>query len=166
MYQKNKRPHLITSIQLNWKTCLYLLIMKIYVFGNGNINLNDFIDLYKKPLDQFVNDPLVSFILCEFRGVDTLMHEFLKSETEQVSIYHVGEKPRYKADQFKTKVSSWKFIGGFESDEERDNKAIEDCTHFLAYDFNSDAKRKSGTLKNIEKCISLGKIDMKETIRN
>ncbi|MNE69937.1 hypothetical protein D3C80_1656950 [compost metagenome] len=80
------------------------------------------------------------------------MMEFLKCQTPNVTIYHIGEKPRYAPDKFKTQVGNWNFIGGFSSDKERDLQAMDDCTHFLAYDFNSDSKRKSGTATNIGLC--------------
>lgn len=133
----------------------------IYIFGNGNISLSEFIAHYQRPLEPFVKDPDYHFILCDFRGTDTLMMEWLKTETHRVKIYHIGEKPRYMPDKYKTQVSQWKCVGGFENDESRDKAAIEECTHFLAVDYNSNAKRKSGTLKNIEACISLGKIPIK-----
>ena len=132
--------------------------MKIFVFGNGNLSFNDFINYYIKPLETFLKKEDVSFLLCDFRGVDTLMMEFLKCKTNNVSIYHIGDKPRYIPDKFKTNVGDWKFINGFTSDKERDQAVINDCTHFLAYDFNSDKKRKSGTLKNIEACTALNKL--------
>lgn len=82
------------------------------------------------------------------------MMEFLKCISANVTIYHIGNKPRYIPDKFKTNVGEWTFIG----DKERDNTAIDNCTHFLAYDFNSNATRKSGTHKNIEICLSKNKI--------
>ena len=132
--------------------------MIIYVFGNGNIAFSDFLSCYAAPLKNLFGNPEHHFIVCDFRGVDTLTMELLKSETGNASIYHMGTRPRYIPDRFQTKVSQWKFVGGFTSDMERDRAAIENCTHFLATDFNSDASRKSGTQKNIEKCLSLGKI--------
>ncbi|WP_449400087.1 hypothetical protein [Chryseobacterium wanjuense] len=86
------------------------------------------------------------------------MMEFLKDKSENVMILHVGKRPRYFVNSFQTKAKNWKIVGGFNSDYERDWFGIELCTHFLAIDFNTNEKRKSGTLKNIEKCLSLGKI--------
>ncbi len=80
--------------------------------------------------------------------------EYLKSETSKVTIIHIGDKPRYIPDRYKTKVSQWNIVGGFESDESRDNHAIDTCTHFIATDFNSSDKRVSGTQKNILNCLS------------
>lgn len=131
---------------------------RIFIFGNGNISFNSFIQYYAQPLSDVLTESEVSIIVCDFRGVDTLIMELLKTETEKVSIYHIGERSRYKPDTFKTKANNWQFVGNFNSDKERDDKAIEDCTHFLAIDFNSDSKRQSGTSKNIDKCLKLGKI--------
>ena len=135
--------------------------MKVYVFGNGNINFGDFICCYEAHLRNLVAKPGSHFIVCDFRGVDTLTMELLKSETENVSIYHIGDRPRYIPDRFRTKVSQWEFVGGFKTDLERDSAALENCTHFLAIDFNSDEVRKSGTKRNIEKCLALGKINIR-----
>ena len=134
--------------------------MKIYVFGNGNTCFSDFTRCYETYLRELVAKPNTHFVVCDFRGVDTLTMEFLKSETGNVSIYHIGDHPRYVPDRFRTKVSQWKFVGAFKTDVERDIAAIEDCTHFLAIDFNSDKIRKSSTKRNIEKCLVLGKIDI------
>lgn len=132
--------------------------MNIYLFGNGNISFTDFLQLYGEPIKKIGFGADIYFTVGDFRGTDTLAMEFLKCETPNVSVYHVGKKPRYLPDQFKTMVSEWNLIGGFNSDSERDNAAIENCTHFLAYDFNSDESRKSGTQKNIVRCLSLNKI--------
>jgi hypothetical protein len=131
---------------------------RIFIFGNGNTSFEDFMQHYAQPLGHLTTELDTAFIVCEFRGVDTLVIEFLKTKTENVSVYHIGDRPRYKPDTFKTKAKNWQFVGNFSSDAERDKQAIGACTHFLAIDFNSDSKRKSGTLKNIEKCIELGKI--------
>lgn len=133
--------------------------MIVYIFGNGNISYKNFFLQYELPIfDLVVKD--AHFIVCDFRGADILAIELLKTETGNVSLYHIGDKPRYFPDKFKTKVSQWKLVGGFSSNEERDNAAIDSCTHFLAIDFNSDRKRESGTKKNIERCLELGKISL------
>jgi len=126
--------------------------MHIYVFGNGNISFADFIHYYQQPLSSYLSNNKVSFSVGDYKGVDTLVMELLKRESSHVTVYHVGERPRYLPDKYKTKVSSWKLIGGFDTDEARDLAAIESCSHYLAVDFNSDEQRKSGTLKNIEVC--------------
>lgn len=130
---------------------------KIYVSGNGNVTWENFHQFYIEPLKK-LNLSEYEFIIGDFSGTDTLMIEFLKDKSENVTILHVGKKPRYFVNSFKTMTRRWKIIGGFSSDYERDQFGIEHCTHFLAADFNTDEKRKSGTLKNIEKCLNLNKI--------
>ncbi|WP_175622899.1 hypothetical protein [Chryseobacterium schmidteae] len=132
---------------------------KIYVSGNGNISWEKFHQFYIEPLKK-LNLSECEFIIGDFSGTDTLMMEFLKDKSENVTILHVGNKPRYFVNSFKTMAKKWKTTGGFTSDLERDTYGIERCTHFLAADFNTDEKRKSGTLKNIEKCRSLNKIEI------
>lgn len=132
--------------------------MDIYIFGNGNLSFEDFKIHYEAVLLPVKDKQDVNFLLCDFRGVDVLTMEFLKCVSSNVTVYHVGERPRYFPDAYKTKAGQWKLFGGFASDAERDGAAIQACTHFLAIDFNTDAKRKSGTQKNIEHCLALGKI--------
>ena len=136
--------------------------MKVYIFGNGNIKFDDFEKFYLKSIKEITSKNNVEFIVCDFRGVDTLTMEYLKSTSKNVTIVHIGEKPRYLPDRFKTKVNQWKIKGNFEDDKTRDNFAINTCTHFIAKDFNSDINRKSGTQRNIELCKSLGKIQIND----
>ena len=132
--------------------------MNIYIFGNGNISFLDFIRYYQKPLSKYISDEAVAFSVCDFKGVDTLVMELLKCEATKVNVYHIGERPRYLPDKYKTKVSQWKLQAGYENDEARDRAAIKDCTHYLAVDFNTSEQRKSGTQKNIELCEAMNKI--------
>jgi hypothetical protein len=66
---------------------------RIFIFGNGNTSFEDFIQHYVQPLSVLLEDLDNSFIVCDFRGVDTLVVEFLKTKTENVSVYHIGERP-------------------------------------------------------------------------
>lgn len=132
--------------------------MKIYVFGNGNLSYDDFQEYYIQPLIEKELIHRAEFIVCDFRGVDTLLMEYLKTKSAKVTVLHIGEHPRYMPDKYKTKVSNWNIIGGFDNDQLRDDEAIKSCTHYLAIDKNSNDERQSGTQRNIEKCESLGKI--------
>lgn len=136
--------------------------MRVYIFGNGNISFDNFERYYKKPLQVLLKKEDVEFLICDFRGTDTLVMELLKNYTSKVTIYHIGEKPRYFPDKYKTNVGQWRIKRGFKSDEDRDAEAINDCSHFLAIDFNSDDSRKSGTKKNIELCFQLSKISLSD----
>lgn len=129
----------------------------IYVFGNGNLSWEHFQEFYINPLRNF-NFSDCEFIIGDFTGADTLMMEYLKNKSEKVTIIHMGEKSRYFTNRFRTHSGKWKKIGGFTSDAERDQYGISNCTHFLATDFNSDDKVKSGTSQNIDKCFALHKI--------
>lgn len=135
--------------------------MKLFVCGNGNIPFFTFIEKYINPIEKlYLENDDIEFILCEFRGLDTLMLEYLKTLTPNVTVLHMGYKPRYKPDEFRTYVKKWIFIGGYTSNYQRDMAAIDMCTHFLAYDINSDEHRISGTYKNIRQCLSVGKIQI------
>lgn len=123
------------------------MMKKIYVSGNGNVTWENFHQFYIEPLKK-LNLSEYEFIIGDFSGTDTLMMEFLKDKSENVTILHVGKKPRYFANLFKTKAEEWKIIGGFTSDYERDQFGIEHCTHFLAADFNTDEKKKRDTKKH------------------
>ncbi|MGB1014229.1 MAG: hypothetical protein ACPG4T_08865 [Nannocystaceae bacterium] len=131
--------------------------MKLYLFGNGNLSFEDFRTHYVRNLDLGTQAD-DSFVVCDFRGADTLVMEYLKHHSGRVQVFHMGERPRYLPDKYRTKVSQWELVGGFESDEARDDAAIDASTHFLAYDTNSSPKRQSGTGRNIDRCLKLGKI--------
>jgi hypothetical protein len=135
----------------------------VLIFGNGNLSLNDFLTEYLTYLDtlDFDND---AFIVGDFRGADTLALEYLKTKSANVKVFHVGERPRYFPDKFKTKVGTWKTVGGFRNDAARDLAMIQACTHFIGVDYNSDENRVSGTAKNIQKCRQLDKIDLRKPL--
>ncbi|MEM9983110.1 MAG: hypothetical protein AAF734_11485 [Bacteroidota bacterium] len=130
---------------------------QLYIFGNGNITWENF-QAYYLPTLTSIDYHTTYFHVCDFKGADTLAMEFLKMYTGKVTLYHIGERPRYLPDKYKTKVSQWQLAGGYTSDEERDRAAIEACTHYLAIDFNSKEKSLSGTQKNILLCQQLQKI--------
>jgi hypothetical protein len=132
--------------------------MKVFIFGNGNIDFQTFMGLYQERIIPLIRDN-ATFIVCDFRGADTLAIELLK-HYPNVELCYMGGVPRYMPDKFKTQAGRWKFTGGFKSDTERDEHAISQCTHFIGFDFNSDDKRISGTAKNIAKCVALGKIPL------
>ena len=131
--------------------------MVTYIFGNGNIPFDEFVRYYV-PRINAAHEEGSSFIVCDFRGADTLAQEYLKTLTKDVTVMHVADRPRYLVDKYKTNAESWDIVGGFGSDGERDDAAIEACTYFIALDINSYGFRKSGTLKNTEKCMASGKI--------
>jgi hypothetical protein len=136
--------------------------MKVCIFGNGNISFENFQKEYLRFIES-LDLKTIEFHLADFRGTDTLMMEYLKTKSSRVIVYHIGEKPRYFPDKFKTLVGEWIIKGNYRSDLERDSDMIRNCTHFLAVDHNSDEKRKSGTAKNIEMCLKENKINLKDS---
>ncbi len=131
--------------------------MKIYLFGNGNLAFSDFVESYVRVIESLQFGKRDGFVVCDFRGVDTLAMEYLKTFTANVQVFHIGERPRYLPDRYRTKVSGWKLVGGFASDAARDDAAIAACTHFIARDQNTTPARVSGTARNIARCLALGK---------
>ena len=132
----------------------------IYIFGNGNLSFSDFEQYYLSVIRQEASDPATSFLIGDFRGTDTLAMELLKNLTPRVTVLHIGERPRYFPDKFRTNAGNWSVRGGFQSDTERDEFAIAHCTHFIAVDFNSDSQRTSGTLRNMHACLNAGKTNL------
>jgi len=69
-------------------------IMRVFVFGNGNISFADFLTYYQQPISQLLqNIEDLSFLICDFRGTDTLTLEFLKTQSAKVQLCHIGENP-------------------------------------------------------------------------
>jgi len=101
----------------------------IFICGNGNISFEKFNEYYINKLKHHIN-PNNYFIIGDFRGVDTLIQEYLKTLTSNVEVCHLYKKPRYLSDKFKTYVCNWKITGNFKTNEERDLYMINKCTHF------------------------------------
>jgi hypothetical protein len=76
----------------------------VFVFGNGNISFQEFHNKYVNILDRLKEQSDISFIVCDFRGTDTLVMEYLKNNSN-VTLLHIGDKPRYIPDKYKTKVN-------------------------------------------------------------
>lgn len=130
--------------------------MRLYVFGNGNLDFDVFTRLYVPALETAL-DKDAGFLVCDFRGADTLTMEWLKTRTGNVEVLHVGGRPRYLPDKHRTRVSEWTVTGGFTSDAQRDEEALRRSTHALAVDFNSDASRTSGTAKMLARAMAEGR---------
>ena len=137
--------------------------MKLFLFGNGNISFNFFLEYYVPIINKAIENDL-SFIVGDFRGSDVLIQEYLKDKTRKVEIYHCFDSPRYLADKFKTKVSSWMIKGGYATDLERDRAMINGCNFYFGVDLNSDHKRESGTLKNLKALSTTAKINYKDSV--
>lgn len=130
--------------------------MRVYVFGNGNLGFDAFVQRYVPSLVSAL-DADATFVVCDFRGTDVLTMEWLKTRSGHVEVLHVGSRPRYLPDRFRTRVSSWTIRGGFASDADRDDAALQRCTHVLAVDFNSDDARTSATATMLARATQAGR---------
>ncbi len=128
----------------------------VYVFGNGNTSWEEFQEFYIPRLEALLKEPH-KILVCDFRGVDTMAMEWLKTRTPNVAVYHMRKRPRAFPDTFRTEARDWIMKGGFRTDNDRDAACISACTHYIAFDRNSDEKRTSGTQRNINTLSSLGK---------
>jgi hypothetical protein len=79
--------------------------MHLYVFRNGNLSFRDFLEIYAEPLGRLQHDRALRVLVCDFRVVDALVMEYPKCSTANVRVYHVGDRPRYLPDAFRTLVS-------------------------------------------------------------
>ncbi len=132
----------------------------IYVFGNGRLAFDDFLDLYRPPIEAALAEPSTTWLVGDFRGVDTLVMEVLKARTAAVTVFHVGERPRYLPDRHGTLAARWQLRGGFADDRGRDDAALAACTHFLAVDRFSRPGKPTGTAGLIDRCRAAGKLPL------
>jgi hypothetical protein len=128
--------------------------MSIY-FVSGHL------DISKEEFTQHYSDKLLSalktdasFVVGDASGVDTLAQAFLSLYTQEVTVYHMFDKPRNNSSGFKT-------IGGFKKDKERDEQMTLDSNKDIAWYRSVDEqkalyqgkyrKRTSGTEKNVKR---------------
>lgn len=137
----------------------------VYVFGNGRLEFDDFIQLYAPTMRAAIS-PETTWILGDHCGVDTLAMEFLKTRSERVTVLHVGERPRYLPDRHDTLARAWTLLGGFADDHARDEAAVDRCTHYLAVDRFATPLRPTGTASLIARCVSRGRVSLRATPRD
>lgn len=134
---------------------------KVYIFGHNNITWNSFVAYYESALHDTIQTWVdAEYLVCDARGCDTLTMEWLKTQTDLVTVHHMFEKPRYLPDTYKSKVSSWSIQGGFISDKHRDTYCVDKCTHFVGFSSRPD----SSTQKLRDLCLEKGKIDLTELV--
>lgn len=129
---------------------------RIYVFGNGALSFDDFRGLYVPAIESALARVGTSWVVCDFRGVDTLTMEYLKTRTAAVTVVHIGAAPRYLPDRRGTHVQQWTIRGGFADDAARDQAALATATHFLAIDRFSTPARATATVRLIDNAMAVG----------
>ena len=117
--------------------------MVYFISGHRNID-QEFFDRYYKPLLEAVlqNDPFPKFVVGDCEGVDTMAQDWLEKNVTKdiVTVYHMYDSPRYNAGSFKT-------VGGFKSDVERDEAMTRNSDIDIAYIMKGRCT--SGTAQNI-----------------
>ncbi len=124
------------------------------------MSFDDFRGLYVLAIDSALERVATSWVVCDFRGVDTLTMEYLKTRTAAVSVFHVGAAPRYLPDRRHTHVDEWTIRGGFADDAARDQAALASATHFLAVDRFSTPKRPTATARLVDRAMAAGRVPL------
>jgi hypothetical protein len=116
-----------------------------FISGHRNITEEEF-DIYKQKIQMVLeNTPDASFVIGDYYGVDIMAQNYLINDLqinpERITVYHMFTKPRNANEQIVN------FVGGFESDEERDSAMTKDSSFDIA--FIRDHTQLSGTAQNI-----------------
>lgn len=121
---------------------------KSFISGHGSTSFEEWFLHYKPLIDKalFENS---EFILGDFRGTDVLTMEYLKDKTVNVTICHCFKKARYQVDTVGLFSADWQYVGGFQSDEERDAFMTQNSNDDIAW--VRSGKEESGTAKNLKR---------------
>ena len=117
-----------------------------FISGHGTLSFDKFYSIYV-PLINKALEHNHNFIIGDFNSVDTLAQEYLKDNTSNVTICHCFKSPRYKVNKYELNSNDWKYIGGFKSDDERDEYMTNNSDYDIAY----SERENSGTSKNINR---------------
>lgn len=132
---------------------------------NGIVFVSGHLDLTKKEFDEHYRTPILvalgagkSFVIGDAKGCDAmaqrLIDEVLRLDADRqdddVVVYHMLRKPRNNIGKFST-------VGGFKSDEERDQEMTFASTEDIAW--VRPGREKSGTAKNLARRKSKKEMD-------
>lgn len=117
-----------------------------FISGHGTLTFNQFFDVYIPEIDKAL-ELNHNFIIGDYNGTDTLAQEYLKDKTNNVTICHCFDKPRYRVNKYRLNSEHWIYIANFESDDERDSY----MTNHSDYDIAISLYRNSGTQKNLNR---------------
>ncbi|MBL8796960.1 MAG: hypothetical protein JNM56_23870 [Planctomycetia bacterium] len=111
-----------------------------FVSGHLDLSATEFEAHYRAVLDEALarGD---SFIVGDARGADAMSQAYLWGRTSAVTVYHMFTSPRNNVG-FQT-------IGGFQSDEERDQRMTAVSDADIAW--VRPGREKSGTQRNIDR---------------
>lgn len=117
-----------------------------FISGHRDITQEEFKINYESILKEIaLNDTTSLFIIGDYNGVDIMAQNYLLDELEvdpeRITVFHMLTEPR----NINSKITQ--FIGGFESDEERDSAMTNASFKDIA--FIRDNTKLSGTAQNI-----------------
>lgn len=116
-----------------------------FISGHRNITEDEF-DVYKRKIQSVLETtPDALFVVGDYYGVDIMSQNYLINDLqiapERITVYHMFTTPRNANEQIVN------FVGGFESDEDRDAAMTKDSSFDIA--FIRDHTQLSGTAQNI-----------------
>ena len=103
-----------------------------FISGHIDISEQDF-DIHYKPLINKALEEKAKFFVGDAKGIDTFaqryLNEYSKTDSsicDRVLVFHMFDKPRNNMGSFKT-------VGGFKSDEDRDSNMTLNSTKDILY---------------------------------
>lgn len=118
--------------------------MIAYISGHLDLTVNEFYEHYREAIDKamLAGD---SFVIGDAIGVDWIAQTYLVATqlpipADRLIIYHMLERPRHA-------YSEYEWVGGFQSDEERDAAMTSISDYDIAW--VRPGREKSGTAKNL-----------------
>lgn len=145
--------------------------MIYFVSGHMDLSFEDFMKYYTPVLlDIFSYDAYPIFVVGDCKGVDKFSMDYIYNNMRcgELHIYHMFDSPRNKPERHIEEGYNlideydWvdrgdsveiQFIGGFQSDEERDSAMTQNSDCDIA--FIKDNRWNSGTAKNIKRRHSI-----------
>jgi hypothetical protein len=131
-----------------------------FISGHCDITQDEFKKYYHRRIDMALEKKSM-FVMGDARGVDMLAQAYLNGKTENVVVYHIGEKPLHNIGGYPT-------IGGFKNHKKKDSAMTYASDADIAWVRSDEEqrqlygnkyrKRKSGTQKNLERRAKIDKV--------
>lgn len=117
-----------------------------FISGHRDITQEEFELNYQEALNSIISDvPDCKFVVGDYYGVDIMAQNYLvdvlQVDPSRITVYHMKESPRNINEKIKNTV------GGFESDDERDEAMTKNSIADIAFVRNPN--KLSGTAQNI-----------------
>jgi len=126
--------------------------MIYFVSGHLDLTEEEFETHYKNKLIESMNDESHYFVVGDARGCDLMAQQILIKIPDRVTVFHMFESPRNNL--------GFKSIGGFGSDEERDEAMTLKSDSDIAW--VKPGRERSGTARNLLRRFFL--TELKNTI--